>query len=429
MLVVAPTQTRKTTSLVIPNLLTWPGPAIVYDPKGELWDQTAGYRSQVQRCYYWNPLATQTHQRNLLDAVRVGTVYAIRDVLQIAEGLVTAQGGAYQDGRTDSVHWNEKARKVLAGSCLHLLHEQDAAYPPTLGGVAQFLSLPFQSVLQDMADASDAFVAACGRDGLDLKGEEASSVQSTVRRVLDPFLEPLIAQATARSDFDFRQMRADGGQTVYLSTPLSDRLRLRPLLRLLLESFFTTWTEALPPVVRPAERILVVLDEFPSLGRLSLLSENLGFVAGYGLRCMLIAPTWTSLEEVYGVRNSLWAQSHVRVVFAPNEAREADKIVHELGRETVEVTSETRPQRPGVAGAIQRGTSTSTHPMGRPLLHSDEVQRLPMTKSIVFMGRQSPILATKINLRKRGWQRLWVPVPVVPIPGERHTLARSPDVA
>jgi type IV secretion system protein VirD4 len=170
--------------------------------------------------------------------------------------------------------------------------------------------------------------------------------------------------------------------------------------------------------VRATARILVALDEFPSLGALPVVSANLDFMAGYGLRCLLISPTWTRLEEVYGRDNALWAQCHIRVVFAPNEGREADKIVRELGRETVAVTSETQPQQAGFVGH-RRAASTSTHAVGRPLLHPDEVQRLPMTQSIVFIGRQAPLLATKINLYSQGWQRLLLPPPAVPM-GAAH---------
>ena len=41
-----PAGSGKTQSFVVPNLLKWPGPAIVLDVKDELYEWTAGYREQ-----------------------------------------------------------------------------------------------------------------------------------------------------------------------------------------------------------------------------------------------------------------------------------------------------------------------------------------------------------------------------------------------
>lgn len=111
-------------------------------------------------------------------------------------------------------------------------------------------------------------------------------------------------------------------------------------------------------------RMLLMLDEFPSLGRLPIIEESLAYVAGYGIKCYLICQDLTQLKKAYGQEESLSANCHIHIVFAPNKTETAEQISRRIGRTTV-VKYE------------QRGKDKTPHYYQRDLITTDEVMRLP----------------------------------------------------
>ena len=49
----------------------------------------------------------------------------------------------------------------------------------------------------------------------------------------------------------------------------------------------------------------MLLDEFPALGRLNFFETALGFLAGYGIKAMLISQSISQIEKAYGAKNSI----------------------------------------------------------------------------------------------------------------------------
>ena len=70
--------------------------------------------------------------------------------------------------------------------------------------------------------------------------------------------------------------------------PPSDISRTKPLIRLILNQIGRRLTEDLHATNR-RHRLLLMLDEFPALGRLDFFESALAFMAGYGLKSFLIA--------------------------------------------------------------------------------------------------------------------------------------------
>src|SRR5260370_25301050 len=74
------------------------------------------------------------------------------------------------------------------------------------------------------------------------------------------------------------------------------------------------------------DRLLLLLDEFPSLGRLEFFESALAFMAGYGLKALLIAQSLNQLEKAYGPNNSILDNCHILVAYAANDDRTAKRI-------------------------------------------------------------------------------------------------------
>lgn len=87
-------------------------------------------------------------------------------------------------------------------------------------------------------------------------------------------------------------LTAGGGRSTPTARP-TDKARLRPLMRILLNMIVRLLAERMDFEKGRAKahykhRLLMMLDEFPSLGKLEILQESLAYLAGYGIKCYLI---------------------------------------------------------------------------------------------------------------------------------------------
>ena len=73
-------------------------------------------------------------------------------------------------------------------------------------------------------------------------------------------------------------------------------------------------------------RLLLLLDEFPSLGKLDFFETALAFLAGYGLKAFLIAQCLNQLQKAYGQHNSILDNCHIRLTYAANDDKTAKRI-------------------------------------------------------------------------------------------------------
>ena len=115
--------------------------------------------------------------------------------------------------------------------------------------------------------------------------------------------EGRLARNTAVSDFRIADlMNGDAPASLYLVVPPSDLVRTRPIIRLMLNQIGRRLTESMQVGGKTAykHRLLLLLDEFPSLGKLEFFETALTFIAGYGLKAFLIAQSLNQLEKAYG---------------------------------------------------------------------------------------------------------------------------------
>lgn len=121
--------------------------------------------------------------------------------------------------------------------------------------------------------------------------------------------------------------------TLYLVVPPSDISRTKPLVRLILNQVERRLTEDLAARGR-RHRLLLMLDEFPALGRLDFFESALAFMAGYGIRSLLIAQSLNQIERAYGQNHAILDNCHVRVSFMTNDERTAKRVSDALGTAT-----------------------------------------------------------------------------------------------
>jgi type IV secretion system protein VirD4 len=136
---------------------------------------------------------------------------------------------------------------------------------------------------------------------------------------------------TCRCDWRIADLIAgDRPATLYLVIPPSDISRTKPLIRLVLNQIGRRLTEELHAKNR-RHRMLLMIDEFPALGRLDFFESALAFMAGYRIKSFLIAQSLNQIEKAYGPNNSILDNCHVRVCFATNDERTARCVSDALG--------------------------------------------------------------------------------------------------
>jgi type IV secretion system protein VirD4 len=236
-------------------------------------------------------------------------------------------------------------------------------------------------------------IASAARELLNKSENERSGVLSTAMSFLGLYRDPVIAQVTQQSDWRISDL-VEGRQpaSLYLVVPPSDISRTKPLIRLILNQIGRRLTEDLD-AQKHRHRLLLMLDEFPALGRLDFFESALAFMAGYGLKSFLIAQSLNQIEKAYGPNNSILDNCHVRVCFATNDERTARRVSDALGMAT-----ELRAMKNYAGHRLSPWLGhlmVSRQETARPLLTPGEVMQLPPDDELVLISGCSPIRAKK----------------------------------
>ena len=390
----APSRSGKGVGLVIPTLLNWTDNVVVHDIKCENWEKTAGWRQHHlgSLCLRFDPTCTDgaAARFNPLAEVRTGP-QEVKDAQNVADILIDPAGNTPRD------HWDMTAHDLLVGVILHVIYGESNK---TLAGCLNFLNPPDrdqESVLRSMIDTrlsrqlTQEVVAGAAQAVLSKAPNERASVLSTATRCLSLYRDPIVAANTAESDFAVKDLISqDQPVSLYLTVPPSDLTRTRPLMRLILAQTVQRLMERLPGRGddRAARRLLLMLDEFPALGRLDFLQTALSYAAGYGIKAYLIAQDLSQLYAAYGHDESIITNCKVRVAFTPNKIETARLISEMAGVTTVHHEHRTRSAN---------GTTVSEPATQRPLLTPDEAMRLPEDAALIFVAGHAPIYASKIR--------------------------------
>ncbi len=399
---IAPTRSGKGVGLVIPTLLSWTDSAVIHDIKGENWQLTSGWRSTFSHCLLFDPTNAASAKYNPLLEVRKGE-REVRDVQNIADILVDPEGMLERRN-----HWEKTAHSLLVGAILHILYAERVK---TLARVASFLSDPdrsFEKTLRVMMKTNHLgdrvkaqvhpVVAQAARELLNKSENERSGVLSTAMSFLGLYRDPTVAEVTSKCEWRISDlMKAEKPVSLYLVIPPSDISRTKPLVRLILNQIGRRLTEEL--VVsgkgKPKRQLLLMLDEFPALGRLDFFESSLAFMAGYGLRAFLISQSLNQIEKAYGPNNSILDNCHVRVAFATNDERTAKRLSDAIGS-----TTEMRAMRNYAGHRLAPWLShvmVSRQETARQLITPGEIMQLPDDEQLILLSGFAPIKAHKVR--------------------------------
>lgn len=399
---VAPTGSGKGIGAVIPNLLDYPGSALVLDVKGENAAVTARARRALgQAVHVVDPFAVNGDGGaafNVLDRLDVWNPDCVSESAILADALVIAES------KGDAVHFDESAKNFLQGLMLHVAGLDDAERRH-LGELRRLLTAgesEFFDVLGAMAADETAAFGIPARAANTLMGmadKERGSVLSTARRNTAFLDDPRVSAALSRSDFDLSEIKATA-MTVYLVMPAN---RLAPnarFLRLFISSVVAAITSS---NVQPAHRVAFLLDEFGQLGYMKQIEDAVSLLRGYGLSFWVFIQDLSQLKGTYPKWQTFLANS-AKSFYGTDDYDTAKYISDSLGKATIEFETENTGRNSGSGlsgggGSMNRGKSSGTSQQftGRELLTPDEVMRLGPEHPIVLVRGERPYLLDRLN--------------------------------
>jgi len=396
----APTRSGKGISLVIPTLLRWLHSVIVLDIKGENFALTAGWRASIgQKIIRFAPAEDgTTHRFNPLAEVRVGTKQVIADCQNIAQMMIDPDGKGLKD------HWMKEGVSWLTCCILHVIHRVhiEQKRHANLYDVNMFISAciddtadqdeadqGFNHILLEMKNfnhgdkyVNNAVGMGCGAM-MTKAFQEKSGVHSSASVPMRLFMDPIIAANTEVSDFKISDlMNGDVPASLYLIIPPSELDRLRPLFRLVMNMFLNFQMNKMEfedgeQVKNYKHRLLLMMDEFTSIGKMEIFQKGLAYMAGYGLKAYIIIQDraqLTSQETGYGRDEQITSNCHIRCAFTPNKQETAEYLSKMAGKMTL--IQKKRSASAKSSDVTNSSSSENIQEVGREILKPEEISTL-----------------------------------------------------
>lgn len=433
-LAVAPTRGGKTTAIAIPNLLNWPGSIVALDVKLELFIKTSGFRAaHGHEAFLFNPFAEdfRTNCWNPLDGVRRGndgrlSVFTVQDLMGIATVLYPSK-----EGDATSQFFSTQAQNLFLGIALLALESRmPLNFAQILRVRASSHEGGFEGFARDVVRRRTELSEPCRgalQQFLGATGDTLSSVLATFDAPLLVFRNSLVAAATSRSDFKLSELRRRR-MSLYLGVTPRDIEQGSVLLTLFITQALYQNLDTLPendPSIR--HQALFILDEFRVLGKMSVLVDAAGYLAGYGIRLLTILQSIGQLG-IYGDKTArAFMTNHgAKVVFAPREESDAKEISEALGTFTEMSDSYSRNSSGRFldrSAGLSTGTSSSAQ--RRALMLPQEVKLLPFKEELAFVEGMHPIKARKALYFEDALlkARLYPPITIAMLDVDEHANA------
>ncbi len=403
----APTRSGKGVGLIVPSLVNWKHSLVATDIKGELWHMTAGFRKSGlnNKVLKFEPAVKDSVKWNPLLEIRKGD-NEVSDAQSIALLIVDPMGKGLDD------HWVKTAYSLLTGCILYLINDKEKQEKGqvSLSYLDKMLSdpeLPLQSLWEAMSKSDNQVARQVGQDMKDKPENEAGSIVSTAKSELALYRDPIVAKNTNTSDFYvYDIMNSDTPVSLYIVVQPSDQTRISPLFRLLVNMlirknvsefrFFQSDNFKDYSVIEKAgrflqgkdtkrynairgagnykHRMLLMLDEFPSLGKMDEVQKALAYMAGYGIKAYLIVQDLSQLQDKYGKNESITSNCHIQNAYAPNRYETAQYLSNATGEATIVDENISISSSGGLLS--NKNYSKSYQHTKRNLLTPDECMRL-----------------------------------------------------
>lgn len=219
-----------------------------------------------------------------------------------------------------------------------------------------------------------------------------ASIIITVQTAIGLYQDSLVRENTSVSDFALRDL-LDPSQEVslfYVVQP-NDIPKVKPLTRLFVNMMLSKLVRDMDydSPAQKKQRLLMLFDEFPQLGKLADIENTLAICRSYGIKICLVAQDLNQIYQIYTKENGIMGNTQIQVYYTPTNLDTAKAISDRLGDRTITTHSISRNGK-----IFEKNVSDSE--TGRKLMKPEEIMTMPKDKEIVFTG-DTPVYAGKIR--------------------------------
>ena len=228
---------------------------------------------------------------------------------------------------------------------------------------------------------------------IQINDKTRAGIKTQLTSTLNIFSNPMIDAATCENDFDLHDLRKKK-MTVYVAVSPDNLTRLAPLINMFFQMVIDLNTKVQPQRNDPIYRyqVMLLMDEFTSLGRMQIIADSIAFIRSYGLQLVPIIQSDYQLHEKYGHdgAKNIIKNFQARVFFPPDNMEDAEIISRELGTRTV------KQKAYNMTRGFEFGNgNVTTSETKRALMLPQEIKELSDRESILLIKGCRPIKAKR----------------------------------
>jgi type IV secretion system protein VirD4 len=382
-LAIGPSQSGKTTGIVIPALLEWDGPAISTSIKGDVIHDTHAARAALGRVAVFDPTASTLLAHTPWSPL--GASRSWEGARRTAARLLGV--GEHGPQRSaDEAFWRPAGARYLAPLLMAAAHG-DLTMREVLGWIATVDEDEPAALLRACLTPGSKPALEALRSVWAADGRFRSNLLQTVATALDPWQEPQIAAATIGDSPITASWLLDGPNTLYLISPADDQRRLRGLFAAVLADITAGAFERSTHSGKPIDpALLLALDEVANIAPLHNLDELASTGPGQGVQLL------TVLQNVSQAADR-WGRERAETIIANHRARLfcsgiGDRATLDYLRDTLgeeEITRRSTHRQ----GALRHGSKTISSEF-RSLAPAHRIRQSDADTALLIYGRLPP---------------------------------------
>ena len=391
----------KSASYSIPNAYQCLGSYIFTDPKGELYDRTAGYLKQ------------KGYEIKVLNLVRPQFSDGYNPLMHVASEIDvdvianTIVKGQKSEGGSADPYWDDMAEMLLKSLIYYLI----ATRPEEEQNLASCAELVRAANTNGGSNLLTELISALPYDhparmyykSIEIAPEKTyGSILSSLQSKLGKFDSKEIAELTSTDTIDFEEI---GNKKTAVYVISSDT---HTAYDFLLTIFFSQMIQQLYDYADRnggalKEQTFFILDEFANIGKIPDFDKKISTSRSRKISFSVILQNVDQLEAVYEKSyETIMGNCDTHVFLGSNSFKTVEYFSKQLGEKTIDrdsisINKDKQNHR--------TGKSISDNVMARALMTPDELRRLDNDQCIIFVKGLKPIKANKFYYFKHPMAR------------------------
>ena len=382
----------KSASYSIPNAYQMLGSYVFTDPKGELYDKTAGY---LKDHGYNIKILNLVNPENSDGYNPLFHIQSNIDVDVIANTIIKGQ---QSEGNKADPYWDDMAEMLLKALIYYLLatrpiEEQNLASCAELVRAAN--NNGGSNLLTElMNELPFDHPARMNYKSIEIASEKTySSILSTLQSKLGKFDSQEIADVTSTNTIDFEELATKKTALYVVSSDTHTAYNF------LLTIFFAQMIQHLydfadkTPDGKLPEQVFFILDEFANIGQIPDFDKKISTSRSRNISFSVILQNLDQLKTVYEKSaETIIGNCDTHVFLGSNSPETCEYFSKQLGEKTISRDSKSTNRDKQFH---KQGYSTSDQIMARALMTPDELRRMDNDLCIIFEKGIKPVKAKK----------------------------------